>query len=247
MSERAKRKAARVRLKRLAIFLPLAALAPFWLGYFGNAGRTGGIDVPGVILAVSQRLPAGTIEDLPDQRFLAATASIVDSDARAGSVPFVASEAPTAPRPVEAPAGTARSVVPARTVAPARPAKPSAPKPRPRPRPRPKPRPRRRTRTMRMLVTAYCACPKCCGSQSDGITASGRSIYANGSRFVAADTRLLGFNTRLSIPGYYGGAPVSVLDRGGKIKGRRLDVFFLSHERAKRWGARWLNVTIYAK
>ncbi len=96
-----------------------------------------------------------------------------------------------------------------------------------------------------MLVTAYCPCRKCCGAHSDGVTASGKSVYANGSRFVAADTRLLGFHTRLSIPGYYGGAPVSVLDRGGKIKGRRLDVFFLSHKRATQWGARWLDVTVY--
>lgn len=220
MSERAKRKAARVRLKRLAIFLPLAACAPFWLGYFDDEGRTSGIDAQALISAVSQRLPAGSIEDLPDQRFLAATASLVDSDAGAGGdSPVVSPPPPSAVLAV----------------------KPSVPAPRP----RPQPIPLRRTRTMRMLVTAYCPCPKCCGSQSDGVTASGKGIYTNGSRFVAADARLLGFNTRLSIPGYYGGAPVSVLDRGGKIKGRRLDVFFLSHERAKRWGARWLDVTVY--
>lgn len=98
---------------------------------------------------------------------------------------------------------------------------------------------------MRMLVTAYCPCEKCCGGYSDGVTASGKSIYAHQSRFVAADTRVLGFGTRLSVPGYYGGAPVSVLDRGAKIKGRRLDLFFLSHERATRWGARWMDVTVY--
>jgi len=229
VSERAKRKAARIRRKRLAIFLPLAACAPFWLGYFGDGDRTAGIDAQAVISAVSQRLPAGSIEELPDQRFLAATGTLVDSDARAVGVSSVVGPPPA---PV-----SVRSAVPARSVSPSVPASRS----------RPRPKPRRRTRTMRMLVTAYCPCPKCCGSQSDGITASGKSIYANGSRFVAADTRLLGFNTRLSIPGYYGGAPVSVLDRGGKIKGHRLDVFFLSHERAKRWGARWLNVTVYLK
>jgi len=106
-------------------------------------------------------------------------------------------------------------------------------------------RPRTRTRVIRMLVTAYCPCRTCCGRHSDGKTASGKSIHANGSRFVAADTRILAFGTRVSVPGYHGGAPVSVLDRGGRIKGRRLDVFFPSHARARRWGARWLDVTVY--
>ena len=111
--------------------------------------------------------------------------------------------------------------------------------------PRPKPVARPKTRTIRMLVTAYCPCEKCCSGHSDGITACGKSVYANRSRFVAADTRLLRFGTKVSIPGYYGGSPVPVYDRGGRIKGRRLDVFFLSHWRAKKWGARWLNVTVY--
>ena len=96
-----------------------------------------------------------------------------------------------------------------------------------------------------MRVTAYCACSRCCGRFSDGKTASGRSIYAHGSRFVAADTRLLAFGTKLSVPGYNQGAPVPVLDRGGRIKGHRLDVFFLSHSQARKWGTRWLNVTVY--
>jgi len=102
-----------------------------------------------------------------------------------------------------------------------------------------------RTETLRMLVTAYCPCPKCCGRYSDGVTASGKSVYTNGSLFVAADTRLLPFGSKVSVPGYYGGAPVPVLDRGRRIKGYRLDVFFLSHSQAKRWGKRWLDVTVY--
>jgi 3D (Asp-Asp-Asp) domain-containing protein len=104
----------------------------------------------------------------------------------------------------------------------------------------------RPARKLQMVVTAYCPCRKCCGRHSDGKTASGRSIYANGSRFVAADTRLLPFGTRLSVPGYHAGAPVPVLDRGGRIKGNRLDVFFLSHERARKWGVRRLEVTVWA-
>jgi len=100
------------------------------------------------------------------------------------------------------------------------------------------------TRTIRMLVTAYCACRKCCGKFSDGMTASGKNIYTNRSMFVAADTRLLKFGTMLSIPGYYGGRAVPVLDRGSKIRGRRLDVFFRSHSRARKWGKQYLDVKV---
>jgi 3D (Asp-Asp-Asp) domain-containing protein len=105
--------------------------------------------------------------------------------------------------------------------------------------------PAARMETLRMLVTAYCPCRKCCGRYQDGRTASGRDIHANGSRFVAADTRILPFGTRVSVPGYHDGLAVPVLDRGGRIKGHRLDVFFLSHAQAEKWGARWLDVTVH--
>ena len=107
-----------------------------------------------------------------------------------------------------------------------------------------KPAARSNTRTIRMLVTAYCPCRKCCGKFSDGVTANGKSIYANRSMFVAADTRVLKFGTMISIPGYRGGRSVPVWDRGGKIKGKRIDVFYLSHSQARKWGRRWLNVKV---
>ena len=102
----------------------------------------------------------------------------------------------------------------------------------------------RKPRVLQMEVTAYCACTECCGPNAQGITASGKPVTHNRGRFVAADTALLGFGTTLSIPGYYGGQPVKVLDRGGDIKGRKLDVFFASHERAKKWGRQLLDVTV---
>jgi 3D (Asp-Asp-Asp) domain-containing protein len=110
----------------------------------------------------------------------------------------------------------------------------------------PKP-PRQATRTLRMLVTAYCPCKKCCGKFSDNVTASGKSVYANRSMFVAADTRVLKFGTMLSIPGYRGGRSVPVLDRGSKIRGYRLDVFYLSHRQAKKWGRQYLDVKVSMK
>lgn len=95
-----------------------------------------------------------------------------------------------------------------------------------------------------MIVTAYCPCAKCCGGHACGITASGRSVRANGGRFVAADAAVP-FDTRVSIPGYNHGRPVPVLDRGGRIVGNRLDVFFPDHKTAQQWGVRRVNVVIY--
>lgn len=100
------------------------------------------------------------------------------------------------------------------------------------------------TYTIRMRVTAYCPCTRCCGPDAHGVTASGRRVSYNGGRFVAADTNVLPFNTRVSIPGYNGGQPVEVIDRGGAIKGNRLDVFFPDHATARRWGVRYVDVTV---
>jgi 3D (Asp-Asp-Asp) domain-containing protein len=98
-------------------------------------------------------------------------------------------------------------------------------------------------RVMWMRVTAYCACAKCCGKRT-GITASGKHVSHNHGRFVAADTSVLPFGTLISIPGYHDGEAVPVIDRGGKIKGHRLDVYFPSHEQALRWGVQRLAVTV---
>lgn len=96
-----------------------------------------------------------------------------------------------------------------------------------------------------MRVTAYCPCEKCCGRWADGVTASGEPVTANGGRFAAAD-RSIPFGTMIEIPGYNGGRAVPVLDRGGAIRGDRLDVFFPTHEQALRWGVRHIDVTMRA-
>jgi len=74
-------------------------------------------------------------------------------------------------------------------------------------------------RVLKMEVTAYCPCKKCCGKNARGVTASGAHISHNDGLFVAADTTLLPFRTKLLIPGYANGKAVPVLDRGGAIKG----------------------------
>jgi len=101
-----------------------------------------------------------------------------------------------------------------------------------------------KSHTLRMLVTAYCPCKICCGENAKGITASGKSVTHDNGRFVAADTHLLPFGTRLSIPGYHDGYAVEVVDRGGAIKGKHIDVFYPTHKQAREWGTRYVDVTI---
>jgi 3D (Asp-Asp-Asp) domain-containing protein len=93
-----------------------------------------------------------------------------------------------------------------------------------------------------MRVTGYCPCRRCCGKYSDGITASGHRVQG-GEEFVAADKKH-SFGTRVIVPGYNNSEPVQVLDRGGAIRGNRLDVFFNSHREAQEWGVRYLLVKV---
>jgi 3D (Asp-Asp-Asp) domain-containing protein len=97
-------------------------------------------------------------------------------------------------------------------------------------------------RIVRMKVTGYCPCPKCCGQYSDGITANGHKIQP-GDTFVAADKRF-SFGTEMVIEGYNNGKPVKVLDRGGAIRGNKLDAFFHTHQEALEWGVRYIDVKV---
>jgi 3D (Asp-Asp-Asp) domain-containing protein len=97
-------------------------------------------------------------------------------------------------------------------------------------------------REYEMRVTGYCPCEKCCGKNSDRITAYGHKIK-RGDRFVAADKRFP-FGTEMIVPGYNNSRPVPVLDRGHAIRDNRLDVFFDSHKEALNWGIKNLSVKV---
>jgi 3D (Asp-Asp-Asp) domain-containing protein len=72
-----------------------------------------------------------------------------------------------------------------------------------------------------------------------GITASGTRARRG---TIAADTSRYPFGTVMYIDGYgYG----RVEDRGGSIKGDRIDLFFPSHRSALEWGRQTIKVKIW--
>lgn len=86
-------------------------------------------------------------------------------------------------------------------------------------------------------VTAYCPCSKCCGKYASGYTSSG--TRATAGRTVAASSSLP-YGTKLNI----NGKTYVVEDRGGAIKGNRIDVYVNSHAEALAWGVKYLPVEI---
>ena len=106
-------------------------------------------------------------------------------------------------------------------------------------------RPIRPARTVMFKVTGYSPDARSCGEFADGQTATLHSVQTNAMRMVAADTRVLPFGSMLSIPGYADDLVVPVLDRGGAIKGQRLDLLFPTHEAALQWGVKVIPVTIW--
>lgn len=90
-------------------------------------------------------------------------------------------------------------------------------------------------------VTAYCPGPCCCGKWADGFTADGTDTRTGQDRIIAAPPGMP-FGTRLYIEGV---GPVVVHDRGGAIKGRRLDLFHETHGDALLWGVRNRRVWVW--
>ena len=83
-------------------------------------------------------------------------------------------------------------------------------------------------------ITAYCACYKCCG-KTNGITASGAK--ATEGVTIAADSSFP-FGTKLYIDGH----EYTVQDRGGAIKGNKIDIYFDSHARCLEFGVQYKEV-----
>lgn len=91
--------------------------------------------------------------------------------------------------------------------------------------------------TKTFTITAYCPCVKCCG-KTDGITASG--VKAVEGVTVATDSSIP-FGTKIYIDGV--GERI-VQDRGGSIRGNKIDLYFDNHEKALEFGRQTKEVTI---
>lgn len=101
-------------------------------------------------------------------------------------------------------------------------------------------------RVEQALVTAYCPCEKCCGTQSPGITSTGKSAWKRG---LAADPIYLHYGTQVYIPGY---GMAEIDDTGGAMRRHwrrdgmlHIDVRMTYHYEARKWGKRYLPVKIY--
>ncbi len=98
-------------------------------------------------------------------------------------------------------------------------------------------------RSVVMNVSAYCPCKKCCGPFDDGVTASKMPVDGPVTHWIAAPKEY-SFGTVMIVPGYHSG-PVVVLDRGGDIKGNKLDCFFPTHALARAFGRQEITVQIW--
>lgn len=87
-------------------------------------------------------------------------------------------------------------------------------------------------------TTAYCPCEKCCGNFSDGITATG--TVATAGRTIAVDPKVIPYGSKVTIDG----KEYIAEDCGGAIKGKRIDIFFETHEEAIQYGVHNTQVTI---
>lgn len=84
--------------------------------------------------------------------------------------------------------------------------------------------------------SAYTAtCYGCTGRTATGYNVT-RTVFYKGYRIVAADTRVFPMGTVLSVPGV---GKVVVLDRGGAIKGYKLDVLHASRTNAYNYGRKY--------
>ena len=99
-------------------------------------------------------------------------------------------------------------------------------------------------RTVTLRTTAYSPDERSCGIWADGYTASGMSVWTNGMKLAAADPSIP-FGTLLTVPGYNDNQPIPVLDRGGAIKGDRLDLLYPTHDAARQWGVQDLEVVVW--
>lgn len=98
---------------------------------------------------------------------------------------------------------------------------------------------------MTFIATAYCPCEKCCGkwakNRPNGVVYTASGEIAQEGITLAADWNVLPKGTKVEIKGL--GSRV-VQDRGGAIRGNRIDIYFDSHQKALEFGVQEVQLKI---
>lgn len=87
------------------------------------------------------------------------------------------------------------------------------------------------------VVTAYCPCYEC--SEGWG-NATSTGVKAQANRTVAVDPKVIAYGSVLVL----NGKEYTAEDCGGNIKGKKLDVYFETHEETRFFGVQKLNVLL---
>lgn len=108
--------------------------------------------------------------------------------------------------------------------------------------PEPEPEP---VEWVEVIATAYCPCERCCGSYArnrpDGIVYTASGEVATAGVTIAADWTIYPPGTVVEIEGM--GAYI-VHDRGGAIKGNRIDIYYDNHAAALDFGRQTVKIRV---
>lgn len=88
-------------------------------------------------------------------------------------------------------------------------------------------------------ATHYCACKKCCGPNAKGMTRTGTKVKEG--RTIAVDPNVIPLGSKVEIKGY---GTFIAEDTGSAIKGKIVDIYVGSHDRAKNLGRKEVEVRI---
>jgi len=101
------------------------------------------------------------------------------------------------------------------------------------------------TEWMVFKATAYCPCEKCCGkwakNRPNGIVYTANGKVAKEGETIAADWDVLPPGTQVEIQGI---GTRKVQDRGGAIRGNRIDIYFETHGQALKFGVQEVRLRI---
>lgn len=96
-----------------------------------------------------------------------------------------------------------------------------------------------------VTATAYCPCEKCCGvwaeNRPNGIVYTASGAIAQEGVTIAADWDVYPPGTVLQVEGL---GEYIVQDRGGAIKGLKIDVYFEDHDDALQFGRQEVRIRV---